>query len=115
VPKPQPAKPKAAKKPKPAKPKAAKAAKPKPRKPARPKDPHHALNNPVVDDPDLTEYPDPYDTREDPLDPASGDGLVLGEGPHPPNGARSTSEPHPAEDLEAGDRATPPARDNLDE
>jgi hypothetical protein len=25
------------------------------------KDPHHARNNPVVDDPDLTEYPDPYD------------------------------------------------------
>ncbi|HEX4304497.1 MAG TPA: hypothetical protein VHZ54_00530 [Solirubrobacterales bacterium] len=75
----KPPKPKAAPKPK-AKPKAARAPKttgidapPKPEvEPGNQtggKDPHHALNNPVVDDPDLTEYPDPYDTREDPRDP----------------------------------------------
>ncbi|HEX4753235.1 MAG TPA: hypothetical protein VH268_10060, partial [Solirubrobacterales bacterium] len=88
--KPKPAKPKAAKpkaaKAKPAKPKAApkaKAAKPKARTtgtdaPPKPavepgnisgdKEPHHALNNPVVD-PDETEYPDPYEKRDDPLGP----------------------------------------------
>jgi hypothetical protein len=46
-------------------------------------EPHHALNNPVGE-PDETEWPDPYDKREDPR----------GEG-HPPTGSTSTSEPHP--------------------
>jgi hypothetical protein len=129
VPKPKPAKPKAAPKPKPAKPKPA--PKPKADKPAKPKadeppkttgtdappkpeaepgdqtggkDPHHALNNPVVDDPDLTEYPDPYETREDPLDE-----------PHPQTGAESTSEPPLEQDPEVERGGRPPRRDNLDD
>jgi hypothetical protein len=131
VPKPKPAKPKAAK-PKPDKPKPP--VKPKPPKPgaapkrkaARPprttgtdappnpeaepgnqtggKDPHHALNRPVVDDPDLTEYPDPYDNREDPLDEA-----------HPQTGAESTSEPPLEQDPEVERGGKPPRGDNLDD
>lgn len=116
---PKPAKPKAAK-PKPAKPKPAPkgkaAAKPKPKpKPAKAKakapkaksagkGPHHELNNPVVDDPDLTEYPDPYDTREDPLDQL-----------HPPTGAESTSEPPLSQDPEVENGGKPPRRDKLDD
>jgi hypothetical protein len=111
--KPAPAKPKVAK-PKPAKPKHAKPkavpkakakAKPTPKgKPAKPKDPHHSLNNPVVDDPDLTEYPDPYDTREDPLDED-----------HPQTGAESTSEPPLQQDPEVENGGKPPRRDKLDD
>lgn len=135
TPKPKPAKPKAAtakapqpKPAKPAKPKAAKAAKPKPAKPAKPKpapgaepgdqrggkDPHHALNNPVAD-PDPTEYPDPFDKREDPRDPADPDGAPFGAEAHPQTGAQSSSEPPPAQDPEVGDRAKPPRRENLDD
>jgi hypothetical protein len=113
----EPAKPKAAK-PKPPK---AKIAKPKAAKPgAEPgdqrggKDPHHSLNNPVGD-PDPTEYPDPFDHREDPLDPPDPDGAPFGEEPHPPTGAGSTSEPPLSQDPEVGDRAKPPQRDNLDD
>jgi hypothetical protein len=105
--KPKLAKPKAkADKPKPAKPKAAAKpnAKPPKPKPTKPKDPHHELNNPVVDDPDLTEYPDPYDTREDPLDQL-----------HPPTGAKSTSEPPLSQDPELENGGKPPRRDNLDD
>lgn len=64
------------------------------------RDPHHALNNPV-DDPDPTEWPDPYERREDPRD---------GPGPAAP----STSEPHPQQDPEAIPDE-PPERDNLDD
>jgi hypothetical protein len=46
-------------------------------------EPHHALNNPA-DEPDPTEYPDPYERRPDPRAPDH-------EGPAAP----STSEPHP--------------------
>jgi hypothetical protein len=53
-------------------------------------EPHHMLNNPVGD-PDPTEFPDPYDEREDPLGPEDADGEE--RRPHP--GAFSTSEPHP--------------------
>jgi hypothetical protein len=67
-------------------------------------DPHHSLNNPVTD-PDPTEWPDPYDKREDPRGPDA----------EPIPGATSTSEPHPSQDIEAGDRAEPPERDNLDD
>jgi hypothetical protein len=127
--KPKPAKPDAASKPKPPKPKTAPKAKaekpPKPEAdqppkttdtdaPPKPeaepgnqtggKDPHHALNNPVVDDPDPTEYPDPYDTREDPLDE-----------PHPPSGAESTSEPPLQRDPEVESGGKPPRRENLDD
>jgi hypothetical protein len=66
------------------------------------REPHHALNNPVGE-PDPTEYPDPYEQREDPRD-----------GPRPVPGSRSTSEPHPHEDLEAGE-TNPPERDKLDD
>lgn len=68
------------------------------------KDPHHALNNPVVEDPDLTEYPDPYDTREDPL-----------ADPDHPTGAESTSEPPLQQDPEVEDGGKPPRRENLDD
>jgi hypothetical protein len=77
-------------------------------------DPHHALSNPARD-PDPTEWPDPYDKREDPRDPDDPDGLPFGEAPHPPTGATSTSEPHPDQDPEAGDRANPPNKDRIDE
>jgi hypothetical protein len=75
------------------------------------KDPHHALNNPVVDDPDMTEYPDPYDNREDPRDP---DDAPFGEASHPQTGAESTSEPPPAQDPEVENGGRPPRRDKLD-
>ena len=78
------------------------------------RDPHHELNNPV-DDPDPTEWPDPYEKRPDPLDPEDPDGEPFGEEPHAPTGATSTSAPHPNQDIEAGDRARPPERDNLDD
>ncbi len=78
------------------------------------RDPHHVLNNPVVDDPDLTEWPDPYETREDPRDPVDPDGMPFGEEPHPATGSISTSEPHPSQDPEAGERWEGPKRDKLD-
>jgi hypothetical protein len=65
--------------------------------------PHHVLNNPVGE-PDPTEWPDPYDTREDPRAPEDPDGLPFGEEPHPQNGSLSTSEPHPKQDPEVPDR-----------
>jgi hypothetical protein len=73
------------------------------------RDPHHALNNPVGE-PDPTEWPDPYDKREDPRDPPDSDG----EGPHAPTGSQSTSAPHPSEDPEALPREAL-ERDKLDE
>ena len=72
----------------------------------RHEDPHHVLNNPI-DDPDPTEWPDPYEKRADPRDGQGGDG-------HTPTGATSTSEPHPSQDIEA-DRVEAPERDNLDD
>jgi predicted DCC family thiol-disulfide oxidoreductase YuxK len=78
------------------------------------RDPHHVLNNPVVDDPDLTEWPDPYETREDPRDPADPDAMPFGEEPHPATGSISTSEPHPSQDPEAAERWEGPKRDKLD-
>ena len=76
--------------------------------------PHHDLNNPVGD-PDPTEWPDPYDTREDPRDPPDPDGAPFGEQPHPPTGSRSTSDPNPKQDPEAEPWAEGPKRDKLDE
>lgn len=67
---------------------------------ARGRDPHHALNHPASD-PDETEWPDPYDKREDPRDPEDPDGQPFGEEPHAPTGSQSTSEPHPSQDPEA--------------
>jgi hypothetical protein len=70
------------------------------------REPHHVLNNPVRD-PDPTEWPDPYDKREDPRDPDDPDS--------PAPGAQSTSEPHPSKDPEAADRWEGPKRDKLDQ
>jgi hypothetical protein len=70
--------------------------------------PYSELSNPA-DDPDPTEYPDPYDKREDPRDEPDGDGGWRSE-----PGAVSTSEPDPDVDPEAIG-ANPPKRENLDE
>ena len=78
----------------------------------RARDPHSALNNPVTE-PDLTEWPDPYDHREDPRDP--GEEMVFGgEAGHTQTGAISTSEPHPSQDPEA-EPAEGPKRDKVDQ
>ena len=76
-------------------------------------DPHHSLNNPVGE-PDPTEWPDPYEQREDPRDPPDPDGLPFGEEPRAPTGSRPTSEPHPQQDPEA-EPFQPPERDRLDD
>jgi hypothetical protein len=60
-----------------------------PEDPSGDRDPHHALNTPVGE-PDPTEWPDPYDHRPDPRDPADPDGIPFGEPPHPHTGSRST-------------------------
>lgn len=75
--------------------------------------PHHALNTPVGA-PDPTEWPDPYEEREDPRDPPDPDDEAFGEEPHPPVGGTSTSAPHPDADIEAPN-ANPPQRDKLDQ
>lgn len=76
--------------------------------------PHSALSNPARD-PDPTEWPDPYDRRDDPKDPADPDSEPFGEEAHPQSGSTSTSEPHPSEDPEAGDRWEGPKRDKVDD
>lgn len=76
-------------------------------------DPHHALNIPVGE-PDPTEWPDPYDQREDPRDPVDPD-LEFGEAPHTPTGSQSTSAPNPKQDPEAEPWAEAPKRDKLDQ
>jgi hypothetical protein len=65
-------------------------------------EPHDALNTPIGE-PDETEWPDPYEKRDDPRDED-----------HPPTGSRSTSEPHPSEDPEA-EPWEGPKRDKVDE
>jgi hypothetical protein len=77
------------------------------------RDPHHELNNPATD-PDPTEWPDPYDKRPDPRDPSDPDAQPFGDEAHAPTGATSTSEPHPDQDIEAGE-TKPPNRDKLDD
>jgi hypothetical protein len=72
------------------------------------RDPHHVLNQPA-EDPDPTEWPDPYDRRPDPRFPASEEETPQRAAP----GATSTSEPHPREDPEAAD-ADAPQRERLD-
>lgn len=66
-------------------------------------EPHHALNNPA-DSPDETEWPDPYDKRDDPLGP----------GKRPQAGDESTSEPPPPQDEQAP-YFEGPKRDKVDE
>jgi hypothetical protein len=78
------------------------------------KEPHHALNNPVVD-PDETEYPDPFEKRDDPRDPVDPDGESFGEDPHPATGSESTSEPPLSQDPTVSDGGRPPKRDKLDD
>lgn len=63
---------------------------------------HHTLNTPVGE-PDETEWPDPYEQREDPRD-----------ADHPQTGSQSTSEPHPSQDPEA-EPWEGPKRDKIDE
>jgi hypothetical protein len=75
-------------------------------------EPHHALNNPAGR-PDPTEWPDPYEGREDPRD--AGDPEPFGNAPHPQTGAESTSEPNPKHDPEAEPWAEGPKRDKLDD
>jgi hypothetical protein len=70
--------------------------------------PHHVLNSPVGE-PDPTEWPDPYERRPDPRFTPEDD-----EEGHTPEGAQSTSEPHPDSDLQAPD-SDPPQRERLDE
>jgi hypothetical protein len=81
---------------------------------SRDPEPHHALSHPV-NEPDPTEWPDPYDDREDPRDPPDPDDRPFGEEPHVATGSMSTSEPHPGEDPEAGERQNAPERDRLDD
>jgi hypothetical protein len=80
---------------------------------SREENPHHVLNNPVGK-PDPTEWPDPYDQREDPRDPDP-DREPFGDAPHTPTGAQSTSEPNPKQDPEAQPWAEGPKRDKLDQ
>jgi hypothetical protein len=70
---------------------------------SRDEEPHHSLNN-QADSPDETEWPDPYERREDPRAP----------GERPPPGARSTSDPPAPEDEEA-EYFEGPKRDKVDE
>lgn len=72
------------------------------------RDPHHALNQPA-EDPDPTEWPDPYDRRPDPRAPEERANAEPGSGV----GATSTSEPHPDADPQAIP-AQAPERDKLD-
>ena len=69
-------------------------------------EPHHALSNPVGE-PDETEWPDPYERREDPRDPASvdtaaepADPEALADADEPPRDP-STSDPHPPRNYES--------------
>ena len=79
---------------------------------SRDRDPHHALNNPA-DRPDPTEWPDPYDRREDPRDVQGPE--PFGESPHTHTGAGSTSTPNPKQDPEAEPWAEGPKRDKVDQ
>src|SRR3954451_15967500 len=75
--------------------------------------PYRALNTPVGE-PDPTEWPDPYDRREDPRAPAE-EMVFPGDGrSHTPVGAPSGSSPHSADDIQAINTDAPD-RDNLDE
>jgi hypothetical protein len=71
------------------------------------RDVHHALNEPA-NDPDPTEWPDPYDRRPDPRDPdAEAEEMDFGE-VHSSTGATSTSEPHHEVDPEVDPRKANP-------
>jgi hypothetical protein len=75
--------------------------------PSDDRDPHAALSQPAVD-PDLTEWPDPYDKRPDPRDPSElAEEMDFGQ-VHTPTGAMSTSEPHHEVDPEVDPRKANP-------
>jgi hypothetical protein len=80
---------------------------------SRDPEPHHALTN-QAGEPDETEWPDPYERREDPRDPLDPDEQPFGKRPHPQTGSHSTSEPHPSQDPEA-EPWEAPKRDKLDD
>ncbi|MGA2927926.1 MAG: hypothetical protein ABSG43_18410 [Solirubrobacteraceae bacterium] len=73
----------------------------------RERDVHHALNEPALD-PDPTEWPDPYDRRADPRDPAANSVEMDFGDAHTPTGATSTSEPHHEVDAEVDPRVANP-------
>ena len=71
------------------------------------RDVHASLNEPATD-PDPTEWPDPYDKRPDPRDPAAHEaGMDFGD-EHTATGATSTSEPHHEVDPEVDPRKANP-------
>jgi hypothetical protein len=76
--------------------------------PASPRrDVHQALNEPATD-PDPTAWPDPYDKRPDPRDPAA-DAPELDFGDvHTSTGATSTSAPSHEADIEVDPRKANP-------
>jgi hypothetical protein len=71
------------------------------------RDVHDALNEPATD-PDPTEWPDPYDKRPDPRDPAAQSGEMDFGDAHTQTGATSTSEPAHETDLEVDPRKANP-------
>jgi hypothetical protein len=71
------------------------------------RDVHDALNEPATD-PDPTAWPDPYDKRWDPRDPAAdAEGMDFGD-VHTPTGATSTSQPPHEADVEVDPRKANP-------
>jgi len=74
------------------------------------KDPHHELSNPVGE-PDPTEWPDPYERRPDPRDPASVDTPALPAEREPADEAPqdpSTSDPPPPRGHDQARTERPP-------
>lgn len=73
------------------------------------RDPHHPLTNPAQGA-DETEYPDPYEERRDPRDPAAVDTPAspadpeVVEGHDPPPQDPSTSEPPPPRNIDRARR-----------
>jgi hypothetical protein len=77
------------------------------KQPSRERDVHHELNEPASD-PDLTEWPDPYDRRPDPRYPdAEADEMDFGD-VHTATGATSTSEPNHEVDPQVDPRKANP-------
>jgi hypothetical protein len=76
-------------------------------KSSRQRDVHETLNQPASD-PDPSEWPDPYDKRPDPRDPAADENEMDFGDVHTPTGATSTSEPHHEVDPEVDPRKANP-------
>jgi hypothetical protein len=73
----------------------------------RQRDVHESLNQPASD-PDPSEWPDPYDKRPDPRDPAAdADEMDFGD-VHTATGGTSTSEPHHEVDPQVDPRKANP-------